>query len=230
MSSSDIVRDHFDRAAERFDAVYETRKPLYQRLIDRLMRNVVVERFRLITCLVPVPGPWKVLDAGCGSGRYALALAERGAARVLGVDFAPEMIRIAREEAEARGLSDRCEFQVAEFKGLRTAERFEAVVATGYFDYLEDPLTDLRLMVSLCDGRVFASFPKRWEWRVPIRKLRFLLSRSYVRFYSRREVLALFEASGVAPDDLYLVDLGRDWIAVATCLSGDQASGTGRAT
>jgi len=216
MSSSDIVRDHFDRAAERFDAVYERRKPLYQRVIDRLFRNVVVERFRLIRCLAPVPGEWKALDVGCGSGRYALALARRGASRVVGVDFAPEMIRIAREEAEAGGLADTCEFHIARFVDFSSNERFEAVVATGYFDYLADPVRDLKLMVSMCSGRIFASFPKRWEWRVPIRKLRFALSRSFVRFYSEGEVLALFESAGVTGEDLFLVDLGRDWIAVAT--------------
>lgn len=39
-----------------------------------------------------------LLDAGCGSGQFALALAARGA-RVTGVDLSPEMIRLAREHA-----------------------------------------------------------------------------------------------------------------------------------
>lgn len=215
MNSGNLVRDHFDRAARRFDAVYEEGKPLYQRIIDRLFRRVVVERFHLICNLAPLPGVWKVLDAGCGSGRYSLTLAKDGAARVVGVDFAEEMIAIAREGAESRGLSDVCEFHVREFKDFRSEEKFEAVVATGYFDYLEEPIVDLKLMVGMCSGRIFASFPKRWEWRVPIRALRFLLSRSFVRFYTKREVIGLFEAAGVLPDRLTLIDLGRDWIAVA---------------
>ena len=215
MSSSNIVREHFDRAAARFDAVYDERKPLYQRVIDRAFRRVVVERFHLICNLAPQPGDWKVLDVGCGSGRYALALAAEGASRIVGVDFAQEMIRIAREAAERHGVSDTCEFHVAEFKCFSTDEKFEAVVATGYFDYLEEPLVDLRLMVGMCSGRILASFPKRWEWRVPIRSLRFVLSRSFVRFYTKREVLSLFAAAGVPPERLSLIDLGRDWIAVA---------------
>ncbi len=215
MSSSNIVREHFDRAAARFDAVYEEQKPLYQRAIDRVFRRVVVERFHLICNLAPLPGEWKVLDVGCGSGRYALALAAEGASRVVGVDFAEEMIRIAREEAERHGVSDTCEFHVAEFKDFSTDEKFEAVVATGYFDYLEEPLVDLKLMVGACSGRIFASFPKRREWRVPIRRLRFQLSRSFVRFYMKREVLGLFAAAGIPPERLSLIDLDRDWIAVA---------------
>jgi len=215
MNSSNTVRDHFDRAAARFDAVYKERKPLYQRLIDRLFRRVVVERFRLVCNLAPVPGDWKVLDAGCGSGRFSLALAAEGASRVVGVDFAEEMIGIARAEADRQGLSAICEFVTTEFRHFSSDEKFEAVVATGYFDYLAEPGVDLALMVGLCSGRIYASFPKRWEWRVPIRKLRFLLSGSFVRFYSKREVLGLFEAARVPPERLSLIDLGRDWLAVA---------------
>jgi 2-polyprenyl-3-methyl-5-hydroxy-6-metoxy-1,4-benzoquinol methylase len=215
MKSRDLVRDHFDRAARRFDAVYETDKPAYQRAIDRLFRRVVVERFQLIVTLAPTTGRWSVLDVGCGSGRYALALADEGASRVVGVDFADEMIRLARDAAEQKDLSSVCEFHVSEYVAFESDEVFDVVVATGYFDYLERPELDLAKMVGACSGRIYASFPKRWEWRVPLRVIRFFLSRAFVRFYSKREVLALFEDAGVPPERLSLVDLGRDWIAVA---------------
>src|SRR5215210_146365 len=44
----------------------------------------------------------RVLDAGCGSGQWAIALAERGA-RVAAIDLSPQMIRLARDHASARG-------------------------------------------------------------------------------------------------------------------------------
>ena len=214
MKSLDLVRDYFNREAQRFDAIYEDRKPLLERVVDRACRSVVVERFKLICNLAPTPGPWSVLDVGCGSGRYALALAAAGASRVVGVDVAATMIELARQQATAAGVAERCEFHTMPFLQFRSPERFDVVVATGYMDYLEDPLPHLRSMVEHCKGRLFISVPKRLEYRVPIRKVRFAIERGYVRFYGKREFERLAEAAGVPPDRLSMIDLGRDWIAV----------------
>jgi 2-polyprenyl-3-methyl-5-hydroxy-6-metoxy-1,4-benzoquinol methylase len=213
--SRDLVRSWFDREARRFDAIYEARKPTSQRLVDRLFRGVVLERFRLVTILAPLPGAWTALDAGCGPGRYALALAAAGARRVVGVDAAPAMIALARQAAEQAGLAARCTFVASPFLELAGQEAFDVVVATGYFDYLEDPLPELAKMLGHCRGRLFASFPKRWELRAPTRKLRFLLGGGYVRFYAAAEVRRLFAQAGIAEERLALLDLGRDLLAIA---------------
>jgi 2-polyprenyl-3-methyl-5-hydroxy-6-metoxy-1,4-benzoquinol methylase len=212
MNSLRLVRDYFDRAARRFDAIYESDKPLGQRLVDFLFRRVVLERFDLICALAPLRNEFTVLDVGCGPGRYSVALAKAGG-RVTGVDVSGPMIELARAEAARSGVAERCAFEVASFVDYRGTERADVVVATGYFDYLEDPSTHLRKMADLCRGRIFATFPKRWEVRVPIRKLRFALAGGFVRFYGRSEVRALFE--GARLDSVALVDLGRDYVAIA---------------
>jgi len=214
MSSLDVVRDYFNREARRFDAIYEQNKPWHQRFVDRACRGVVLERFRLICNLAPMRGEWTVLDVGCGSGRYSNALAEAGAARVVGIDVAASMIELARSEAERLGFGNRCEFRTSAFLDFETDERFDVIVATGYYDYLENPLPHLQKMLRLSRGRVFATLPKRWEYRVPIRKARFLVERGYVRFYSRGEILELAAAAGLPLNRLSLIDLGRDYVAV----------------
>ena len=214
MQSLERVREYFNREAVRFDAIYEERKPLHQRLGDALFRRVVVERFKLICNLAPSPGAWSVLDVGCGSGRYALALAAAGASRVVGVDVAHSMIELAKTQAGEAGVAARCEFAVSAFLDFTSTERFDIVVATGYMDYLEDPLPHIKKMVAMCRGRVFVSVPKRWEVRTPTRKLRFAVEGGYVRFYGKSEFLALTDAAGVPPDRVSMIDLGRDWIAV----------------
>jgi SAM-dependent methyltransferase len=46
----------------------------------------------------------RVVDVGCGTGNAALLAAERGA-RATGVDPAPRLLEVAREQAAARGLN-----------------------------------------------------------------------------------------------------------------------------
>jgi hypothetical protein len=69
-------------------------------------------------------------------------------------------------------------------------------------------------MAAMCAHKMFLSFPKRWEPRVPVRKLRFALERGYVRFYSHAEVIGLLAQAGIPGDRYSLIDLGRDWIVV----------------
>jgi len=227
MSSLDQVRQHFDRDAARFDAIYAKEKSRGSRFVDAF-RRVVVQRFELVRVLAPLPGRWSVLDVGCGSCRYGLALARQGAAKVVGIDVSSAMLDMARAEVEQAGLADAFELVAGDFLGYRTSERFEAVLAMGYFDYLREPLPHLAQMKALCAGRLFASFPKRWEWRVPIRRLRFQFTRGYVRFYSRREVEALLRAAGLTEAQAQLIDMGRDWILVANCLPTPAAAGEAR--
>ena len=65
---------------------------------------------RVVLTLLPDVVGLTVLDLGCGSGRYARLLAQRGAARVIGVDQSADMLARAREvvhllvRADARAL------------------------------------------------------------------------------------------------------------------------------
>ena len=54
-----------------------------------------------------------MLDAGCGTGILSLELAGRGH-RVTGIDYAPEMLALAKEKANAAGAAIRFEHADAE--------------------------------------------------------------------------------------------------------------------
>src|SRR4051812_35587284 len=55
----------------------------------------------------------RILEVGCGWGRHALALAERGFGRVVSIDIAPELLAIARALASEAGLG--CTFRQQDF-------------------------------------------------------------------------------------------------------------------
>jgi SAM-dependent methyltransferase len=67
----------------------------------------------------PVHG---ILDLGCGTGRHAIPLAERGF-QVVGVDRSADMLRIARSRATAG-----TRFELGDVTSVRLGEAFDAVL------------------------------------------------------------------------------------------------------
>ena len=86
------VRSMFGRIAPRYD------------LLNHVLSLGIDRTWRVSALRVagPLEGR-RVIDACCGTGDLALAFAHAGA-RVLGVDFTPEMLLRARAKAEARSL------------------------------------------------------------------------------------------------------------------------------
>lgn len=74
-----------------------------------------------------------ILDAGCGTGRYAVELAERGY-RVLGVDRSPELVTIAQNRAVRIG--SRSIFLIADLLNLSFSRKFDAVLCRGVLNDL----------------------------------------------------------------------------------------------
>jgi hypothetical protein len=57
------------------------------------------------------------------------------------------------------------------------------------------------------------SFPKAYEWRVPIRRVRFLMAGCPLFLYTRKRVASILKAAGI--DHYEWIDLGRDYFIVA---------------
>jgi SAM-dependent methyltransferase len=77
------------------------------------------------TRLQPRFAPMSVLEYGCGIGRLAIPLARR-AGSVVAVDRSPTMLRLARTEAQRRGI-DHIEFQLPE-ELFATPRKFDLMV------------------------------------------------------------------------------------------------------
>jgi SAM-dependent methyltransferase len=103
----------------------------YNRLIDRCQRRA------LRPWLQVSPG-MRVLDIGCGIGRWSRVLAARGAS-VTGVDLSPTMIEEAQRRAAASGLATRCRFIVQDLSVLEIGERFDLILCVTVLQHLLDP-------------------------------------------------------------------------------------------
>ena len=89
-------------------------------------------------------------------------------------------------------------------EAFETDEPFDAVVAIGLMDYVDQPEAMLRKMHSLCRRRVVASFPRRCMLLNPARRLWLKTKRCDVYFYGRRQIEDAFRSA-----DLKLIDMVR---------------------
>jgi 2-polyprenyl-3-methyl-5-hydroxy-6-metoxy-1,4-benzoquinol methylase len=210
------VRDHFDDDARRFDAIYDEKKGPFARFVDNYWRGVVQRRLELnVEKLEPLAGK-KVLDVGCGSGRFCIAFAQRGAGLVVGVDFAAAMIEIAKSLAGEAGVASQCEFRVGTFPDAVADDDgpFDASTANGFFDYVDEPVPIISRMRELTRGHLIMSFPKAVEWRVPVRRIRFWLKGTPLFLYREAQVRDILKRAGIG--DYEIIHLDRDYLIVAT--------------
>jgi 2-polyprenyl-3-methyl-5-hydroxy-6-metoxy-1,4-benzoquinol methylase len=103
----------------------------YNRVIDACQRLALEPWFDI------APGV-RVLDVGCGVGRWSTALALRGA-RVTGMDLSPTMIHEARRRANVLGVGGRCRFLVQDLAQLDAGERFDFVLGVTVLQHILDP-------------------------------------------------------------------------------------------
>lgn len=113
---------------------------------------------------LPPPGG-RILDAGGGTGRWALPLARLGY-RVTLTDISAGMLEVARRKVEAEGLSDRVDIRrmdICDMKDLPD-EYFDLSMAQGDpLSYCGDPdrATSELARVTRSDGYVIASVDSR---------------------------------------------------------------------
>lgn len=102
----------------------------YNRLIHACQRRALAPWLRVR------PGA-RVLDVGCGVGRWSRLLAARGA-QVTGVDLSPTMIAQAERRARADGLAERCRFLVQDCVQLEVEGPFDLILCVTVLQHMLD--------------------------------------------------------------------------------------------
>ncbi len=202
----------FDAYAGDFSAIYGNQNTLINAVVNRVFRRSMVLRYeRTLSGCTPIEGK-SVIDIGCGPGHYAVALAARGAARVLGVDFASGMIDIARARASTAGVADRCTFTLGDFLAATGDDTFDYAVVMGFMDYIEDPRALIEKVLRVCRGKAFFSFPSDGGVLAWQRRLRYR-SRCPLYLYTEPQVRKLFAGLG---SSVTIEPIDRDYFVTLT--------------
>lgn len=107
----------------------------------------------------PERAPWRILDLGVGSGAILLALlAERPAAKGLGIDISEEALAVARDNAASLGLANRLALLRGDWTAGLEGGEFDLVVAnppyiaTAVIETLEPEVRDHEPRLALEGG------------------------------------------------------------------------------
>ncbi|HEY8704263.1 MAG TPA: methyltransferase domain-containing protein [Gaiellaceae bacterium] len=96
----------------------------------------------------------RVLDIGCGSGRFAFELLEAGAQRVIGVDVSPAAIEAANARRGQSSSVDRLDFRVMDLTDPDVRlPQVDLITALGVIEYFDAPA--LSALLGKFDTRYF---------------------------------------------------------------------------
>jgi SAM-dependent methyltransferase len=214
MSEVARVEQYFTRSATLFDSLYDAENATPAvKWLNRTFRRDIYERFQLSLNHVQSYGLQSVLDVGCGSGRYEVGLAHLGVQRMVGLDVSPGMIRLARElTRNSEQKQSSVEFVQQDFAAFQAHDTFDAVLAMGFFDYVQDPAPVLQRMRAFARHSVIASFPSVSWYRTPIRRVRYLAKRCPVYFYRHADIDWLALNTGFTRHEITKIEgAGQDY-------------------
>lgn len=137
----------------RFDK-YGSRNPVVRRLVDGFDRGL----FGLLDLAGPVGS---ILEVGCGEGHVTAKLARRFPdATLLGTDFAPAIVEIARRA------HPQLEFKTCSIYDIAELGTWDLVVAPEVFEHLAEPGKALAAVAAAARRAVIVTVPREPLWRL----------------------------------------------------------------
>ena len=107
-----------------------------------------------------------ILDYGCGPGYQAVAMAQRGAKAVVGIDINQKWLESARALAKQNQCEDRVSFWEAEqfLADSSNREKFDITLCCGSFEHFADSAKELANMKSMTrpGGKILITFAEPW--------------------------------------------------------------------
>ena len=166
------------------------------RYIDRREKKAVLD------ALAPLGGK-RILEVACGTGRFTVMLADRGA-DIVGMDISEAMLEQGRRKAAATGVEETLSFMQGDAGRLPFPDdHFDAVFAMRFFHLAPDPEGFIEEMRRVTKEQVFFDTFNRYSarsiynWALPMGS----------RLYSGREAKELAVGAG-----LEITDVEHDFV------------------
>jgi cyclopropane-fatty-acyl-phospholipid synthase len=143
-----VVRNNPLRSRRNVKAHYDIGNDLYRLFLDTdlqytcayfpnhdetLEQAQLAKKRHVAAKLMLRPGQ-RVLELGCGWGGMALYLAQAADVEVVAVTLAEEQVKLARERAEAAGLSHRVHFELCDYR--KVIGQFDRVLSVGILEHI----------------------------------------------------------------------------------------------
>ena len=101
---------------------------------EQSLDDAQLAKKRHLAAKLLIPDNARVLDIGCGWGGLGLYLAEMTNAKVTGITLSKEQHGVANARAAERGLGDRAQFRLTDYRDL--TEKFDRIVSVGMFEHV----------------------------------------------------------------------------------------------
>ncbi|MDG1852468.1 MAG: cyclopropane-fatty-acyl-phospholipid synthase [Gammaproteobacteria bacterium] len=140
--------NHITRSYRNIAHHYDTEETIFRMFLDKEMyyycayfrdQNDSIEQAQLnkarhiASKLLLKPG-MTVLDIGCGWGSLAFHLASHHDVHVTGITLSKEQLRVATDEAQARGLSDKTTFLLSDYREHQG--KYDRIVSVGMLEHV----------------------------------------------------------------------------------------------
>jgi 2-polyprenyl-3-methyl-5-hydroxy-6-metoxy-1,4-benzoquinol methylase len=189
------AQSYFDKVPAEWDALYAHENRLQHRINQWLRPGLYARHDFTFAQCGEIAGA-RVLDIGCGTGRFSIEFAKRGAAQVVGVDFAPHMIEFSNNIARQMQVADRCTFVCGDFMAQQFDQPFDIVIGMGLFDYIRDPQPMFTKIATLTRRVFLASFPC-WSlvWGLQRHVRYYWIRRCPIYYYTQAQLAQLYRTA-----------------------------------
>jgi 2-polyprenyl-3-methyl-5-hydroxy-6-metoxy-1,4-benzoquinol methylase len=187
------VIDYFEEIAVDFDSYYERPKGFLSNVINIWLRKPGLIRRLNITLKECNPKKgMKILDIGCGSGKFVVECAKKKA-EVIGIDTSKEMIEIAKKFCKKNNVE--ADLRVGDATKQLPKDN-DVCVALGVIEYFKNPKSLLKNMIESTNenGKIIFSVPSLFSFQTPLRKILLGYKKIKCYYYTKKRVLTLINS------------------------------------